>query len=60
MSNILSMIAKKECEITGKSAEYLDKYLFPFEKPDCFLQELKLFISARQRKTIINLIKLFT
>ncbi len=34
MSNILSMIPKKECEITKKSTEYLDKYLFPFEKPD--------------------------
>ena len=34
MANILSMICKKEREITGKSTEYLDKYLFPFEKPD--------------------------
>ena len=34
MANILSMICKKDCEITGKSTEYLDKYLFPFEKPD--------------------------
>ena len=34
MANILSRICKKECEITGKSTEYLDKYLFPFEKPD--------------------------